>query len=362
VAQPLTARVGLSLAVSCDMIQHRDTETTQRAQSKAVFSSLRSICSLCHLCVSVLKRPRATRITVNLLAASFLCTFILTAQAQTPTPSPPVTEISPALDLVTRASVAVCAEREQDPLGSMAIDEMQARPSLPLLQEDVTAGAARAERLLPIARTLTTAALRTLARDAGVPEATLRPALARVAAVRRIKPDMDLRDNASVYYQDPHTIRFGTLFLAGLRTDEAMISVLAHELTHAADGPYTRLASLFRVVATRAARATRTRIAGHRSEELTCDLIGVLVARTYIARTPSVEPFARRSARAVEHNCVTRDETDLAHLSPRHTLHALLALNPVFARELTGEQAATLPRHAPRRARRAAAAHATPHR
>ena len=116
-------------------------------------------------------------------------------------------------------------------------------------------------------------------------------------------------------------------------------------------------------MAARAARATRFRVAGHRAEELTCDLVGVMVARAYIARTTSVEPFARRTARAVEHNCVTRDETDLAHLSPRRTLRTLLALEPAFAREITGEQAAAEPAPAPRRRpRRAAAAHATPRR
>jgi hypothetical protein len=298
-----------------------------------------------------------------------VCACPLSAQTQTKTPpaspgAPPARRAAPndAADLVARASAAVCTEREQDPLGSMAIDEMQARPSLPLLHADVSDGAQRAERLLPIARTLASEALRTLARDAGVADQALRPALARLNAVRRIKPDVELRDNASVYYQDPHAIRFGTLFLAGLRTDEAVVSVLAHELTHAADGPLTSLAPLFRAVAARVARTTRLRVAGHRAEELTCDLVGVLAARAYIARTSSVEPFARRTARAVEHNCVTRDETDLAHLSPRRTLRALLALDPAFARELTGEQAATLlappaPRRAPRRSR---AAHATP--
>src|SRR5438034_5066884 len=47
---------------------------------------------------------------------------------------------------------------------------------------------------------------------------------------------IDARDNASVLLREPHTIEFGTIFLAGLRSDEAMISVLAHELTHVASG------------------------------------------------------------------------------------------------------------------------------
>ncbi len=282
------------------------------------------------------------------------------APVEQPTEQPTAEMIAPA-DLETRALNAVCVEREQDPQGSAAIDEMQARPSLPLAHADVVAGAARAERLLPIARTLTADALRELARTGNVPDTTLRASLARVAQVRRIKPDMDLRDNASVYYQDPRAIRFGTLFLAGLRSEEAMISVLAHELTHVADGPRAALAPLFRDVARQAARAARFRITGHRAEELTCDLVGVHATRAYIARTASLEPFARRTARAVEHNCVERDETDLAHLSPRRTLRALLALDPAFARELTGEQQATRPAPSrPARPRRSSAAHATP--
>src|SRR2546423_4327079 len=237
--------------------------------------------------LALTKHARRTHAAVFVLMLACACplnaqTQALPSPSPTPSPTPALTapqiEATTAGDLVTRASAAVCTEREQDPAGSMAIDEMQARPSLPLLHEDVTAGAARAERLLPLARTLTATALRTLARETGVPTATLRPALTRLAAVRHIKPDVELRDNASVYYQDPHTIRFGTLFLAGLRADEAVISVLAHELTHAADGSRTTLAPLFRAIALRAARTTKTRVAGHRAEELTCDLVGVLVA------------------------------------------------------------------------------------
>jgi hypothetical protein len=308
-----------------------------------------------------MNRPSATRSAACLLA--LLCACAPNINAQTPTmqtPAPHVEATPDADDLVTRATTAVCAEREQDPQGSAAIDEMQARPSLPLLHADVVAGAARAERLLPVARTLAADALRALAHDEHVANKTWQPALARLAEVRRVKPDVELRDNASVFYRDPHTIRFGTLFLAGLRSDEAMVSVLAHELTHVADGPRSALAPLFRRLAMRAGRAAQFRVTGHRGEELTCDLVGVRAARAYIARTPSVESFARRTARAVEHNCVTRDETDRAHLSPRGTMRALLALDAMFAREVTGgERATTLaPRRLPRGRR--AAAHATP--
>src|ERR687883_648357 len=106
-------------------------------------------------------RARLTRVAAIILL--IICACPINAQTQaspTPSPAPQVETPPPAGDLSTRASVAACTEREQDPLGSMAIDEMQARPSLPLLHEDVTAGAQRAERLLPLARTLTAAALR----------------------------------------------------------------------------------------------------------------------------------------------------------------------------------------------------------
>ncbi len=318
----------------------------------------------------MLKRSAQQRARSGALkrAAQLCLTFalVLHVNAQTPVPAasappaPPVPETTGANDLVTRATIAVCAEREQDPQGSAAIDEMQARPSLPLLHADVLAGAARAERLLPLARTLASESLRALAHDERVAAATLAPALARITEVRHVKPDVELRDNASVFYQDPHTIRFGTLFLAGLRSDEGMISVLAHELTHVADGPRAALATLFLRVARRAGQAAQFRIAGHRAEELTCDLVGVMVARAYVARTPGVESAARRAARAVEHNCVTRDETDLAHLSPRRTMRALLALDATLARTVTGEQQATLPRPRPRTRRAASAAHAAP--
>ena len=55
---------------------------------------------------------------------------------------------------------------------------------------------------------------------------------------------MESRDNASVYLSRPHVITFGTIFLAGLRSDEGMISVLAHELMHIADGDNDSLRAL----------------------------------------------------------------------------------------------------------------------
>lgn len=270
---------------------------------------------------------------------------------------------------VERAAASVCAERELDPRGSAPIDVMQERVSLPVRNPEVLAGAARAARLLPVAKELAAETLSALMSQGGVAEAARRASLARVAAVRRVRLDVSLRDNASIVYDDPRAIRFGTIFVASLRSDEAMLSVMAHELTHAADGARGSLKPLFRRVARRAESGAGLRqISSRRGEELTCDLVGVLSARLFIARNASDEPEARRAARAVEHNCVGRDETDAAHLSPRETMRALLALEPVYAAEVTGESendasvaplnhpasrtVTPTPRVAPRRARR----------
>ncbi len=257
--------------------------------------------------------------------------------------SPPPTQVRPRVapdegDIVERAIGAACTERASDPLGSVPIDVMQARPSLPLGHPDAVAGARRADRLLPIAKGLVVAAIEQLAREYGIDEKRVRAAALRVLAVNKIEPDVELRDNASVILSTPRTIYFGTIFLAGLPSDEGMVSVLAHELTHIADGREDGLQNLFRLVGRRAANLTGLRIYGRRPEELTCDLVGAMSARSFITRTPSNEKLPRRLSRAVEHNCVEEDETDEAHLSPRNTMRALLALDPTLARDIIGDR------------------------
>jgi hypothetical protein len=266
-------------------------------------------------------------------------------------------------ELARRAMLVACTEREQDPQGSAPIDEMQARPSLPLRHAEVLDGAERAERLLPVAKILAAESLRALLREYGIREsAAVRAAFVRLARVRGVTPDIELRDNASVIYKEPRTIRFGTIFLAGLRSDEGMLSVLAHELTHVADGAQGSLALLFRGVVRRAGgTAQLQRINLRRGEELTCDLVGALAVRAYIARTPGVETLARRTSRALAHNCVERDHTDRAHLSPRTTMRALLTLDPALAREITGEATeASAPLAPPARRTQRRAAHPFP--
>jgi hypothetical protein len=246
-------------------------------------------------------------------------------------------------EMIERTMSTVCLEREADPLGSVPIDEMQARPSLPLSHHETIAGVRRAERLLPIARELTIDALRQLAEQYGLAPYRVRDAIARIKAVKNIEPDMELRDNAAVVLSDPHTISFGTIFLAGLKSDEGMVSVLSHELVHIADGKTDSLRPLFRLVGRRASVLTGLSIYGHRPEELTCDLVGAMATSALVTRTPSAESLARRLARSVEHNCVEEDDTDEDHLSPRNTMRAVFALNPELARDIMNREGFYVP-------------------
>ena len=244
-----------------------------------------------------------------------------------------------AREMVDLASGVVCKERIGDPRGSVPIDEMQGRPSLPVQSPEAVAGVQRAQRLLPIARNLVVISLRQLARDYNLSGSKgynlkVRRAIARVEAVKSIRPDVDSRDNASVFLKTPHTIVFGTIFLAGLPSDEGIISVLAHELVHIGDGGEDGLSLLFRALGNRASQLTGLKIRNQRAEELTCDLVGMLVARAYVSTTPSYEPLPRRISRSLEHNCVDQDEGDDDHLSPRSTIRALLTLSPTVSREL----------------------------
>jgi hypothetical protein len=244
-----------------------------------------------------------------------------------------------AREMMELASGVVCKERVRDPKGSVPIDDMQSRPSLPVQSPEAVAGAQRAQRLLPMAKNLVTASLRRLAREYSFSNqrsynARLQRAIAHVEAVRTIRPDMDSRDNASVFLRNPHTIVFGTIFLAGLPSDEGIVSVLAHELVHIADGSEDSLSFLFRAVGNRASKLAGMQIHDQRAEELTCDLVGTMATRSYVSSSPSYEPLARRISRSLEHNCVNQDEGDDDHLSPRNTIRALLALDPVLSRQL----------------------------
>ena len=251
--------------------------------------------------------------------------------------SPRETLSSGDRETVEQAIGVVCSDRVLDARGSMPIDDMQKRPSLPLQAPEVVRGAARAQRLLPVAKDLVIAKLRQLSVVYKVDRAKshnirISLAIARVQSVNRIKPDIDARDNASVFLKSPHTITFGTIFLASLRSDEGMVSVLAHELVHIGDGDTDTLRPLFRAVGDRASTLTGLHVREQRAEELTCDLVGESAVQSFIADSPNYDPLARRLARAVEHNCVDEDDSDEEHLSPRNTLRALLTIDVALRR------------------------------
>lgn len=276
-----------------------------------------------------------------------ICLISVPASAQrksgSHTSRPGATMPPEARALLEEAIAVVCTQAKLDPKSSVAIDEMQARPSLPVHHPDAQTGAQRAQKLLPIAKTLVISSLRQLVAEYNFNksrrlETRVQQAIARVNAVKRVRPDMDSRDNASVFLSRPQVITFGTIFLSGLRSDEGMISVLAHELMHIADGDNDSLRPLVTAVGNRASDLTGLDIHGQRSEEITCDLVGAMSARAYVASTPGYESITRRLARAVQHNCVDVDEGDEDHLSPRQTIRALLALNPVLVRELINDR------------------------
>lgn len=258
--------------------------------------------------------------------------------------SHPAATMSPeARALLEEAIAVVCTQAKLDPKSSVAIDAMQAQPSLPVAHPDAQAGAQRAQRLLPVAKELVIASLRQLVADYNLRKSSrferrVRQAIARVNAVKRVRPDMESRDNASVYLSRPQVITFGTIFLAGLRSDEGMISVLSHELMHIADGEHDSLRVLVSAVGKKAGELTGLDVQGQRGEEITCDLIGAMAVRAYVASTPGYESIARRLARSVQHNCVEIDEGDEDHLSPRNTVRALFSLHPVLVRELINDR------------------------
>ena len=278
-----------------------------------------------------------------------LCIFVICSSAFAQTKSgshstrKPPSMSTEAKALVEEAIGVVCTQAKLDPQSSVAIDEMQARPSLPVHSPEARTGAERAQRLLPIAKSLVVKSLRQLTAEYDLQKspkfsAKINQAIVRINGVRRVRPDMESRDNASVFLSRPRVITFGTLFLAGLRSDEGMISVLAHELMHIADGDNDSLRPLVSAVGAKASDLTGLDVYGQRAEEITCDLVGAMAVRAYVADTPGYESITRRLARSIQHNCVELDEGDEDHLSPRNTIRALLALKPALVRELINDR------------------------
>lgn len=231
-------------------------------------------------------------------------------------------------NIVERAIWTICTERNQDALGTIPIDEMAAQPLLPLTDVRVKEGRKRAERLLPKAKKLVPSLLSQLAATYNLEPLSQDWIRARVNAVREIKAEVENHDNASWRPSEPHAIIFGTVFLAGLRSDEAMITVLAHELTHAIDGTNRALLPLVRRIGARASQVAEVSIGETVAIELTCELIGLRVMRDYTSHTGNAKTMGQRLTRPMGKNCVRLDLADADHLSPRETMRLLLKLEP----------------------------------
>ena len=286
-----------------------------------------------------LPRLHATLFTV----VALLCTQLTFAgpskkaqkRKRRPAATSEVSEPARPSDIVSRAVAAVCAERVRDPQGSIPIDVMAAQNTLPLNDPQVVAGMARARRLLPVAKRLVPLALSRVA-DGTLDTRTLNWIATRVESVGTIKAEVEERDNSAWRPGDPRSIIFGTIFLAGLRSDEATLAVLAHELTHAASGPEQALQPIFTLIGDKASRLGPSPIGATAAMELTCEMAGVEAVRDYVARTPSGTAERRRLARALEKDCVGKDLGDYSHLSPRATMRLLLDLEPGLVKSIIG--------------------------
>ena len=237
-------------------------------------------------------------------------------------------------DTIDRAMTTICEERVKDPQGSIPIDEMAMQEPLPLNDRRVIAGRERAQRLLPVAKRLVPVVLNRLATAHNMKVVTPVWISSRLEIINNIKAEIKEHDNAAIRFSEPQSIIFGTVFLAGLRSDEAMLAVLAHELTHVADGQEHVLQPLFSRVGVRVLEVSRRMIQEDAAKELTCEMVGIQVVQQYLGKA-SGKGKIRRLVRPLEKNCVRRDLSDDTHLSPRETLRMLLMVEPDLMKAFT---------------------------
>src|SRR5258708_2222309 len=230
-------------------------------------------------------------------------------------------------DSTERTIAGVCETRGTDPKSTIPIDEMARTAPVPLSDPRVVAAQAHAQSLLTVAKRLAPFAVRRISMNSGVEPLNLKWMITRVQAVKYIRADVAEHDNAAWRPTEPDTIRIGTIFLLGLRSDEALIAVLGHELTHAINGTDEGLEPMFAHVSAKADHAGR-RISLSATAELTCELVGLEVARDYVSQSKGQGGSRQRLARALQKDCVVADRSDEDHLSPRATMRSLLSLQP----------------------------------
>lgn len=240
----------------------------------------------------------------------------------------PTVKATPRPDAVERTITTICKERVRDPQGSIPIDVMAAQPPLPLTDPRVIEGRRRAERLLPVAKRLVPYALSRLAASYNLEPMSLNWIIARANTVSAINVEVEAHDNAAWRPDEPHSITFGTVFMTGLRSDEAMITVLAHELTHAINGTDQALQPLLTRIGARASQTKGSPVGTEITGELASEMVGIQVLREYTGRSSKGGVTRRHLARALGKDCVRLDLADAHHLSPRETMRMLLRLDP----------------------------------
>jgi hypothetical protein len=223
---------------------------------------------------------------------------------------------------VERTIEFICQDRTRDPKATIPIDRMATQPVMPLTTSRVIAGRDRAESMLPVAKRLLPFALSRVAANNGLEPLNSKWILERIQSITAIRPDVSEGDNASWHPSEPNVIVFGRVFLNALRSDEAMLAVLSHEITHAINGTDHALEPIFRRV------SHKSSVGLAAAEELVCELVGIEVVRDYINQTSSLSSQSRRLARSLQKNCVSFDLSDAHHLSPRHTMRMLIKLDP----------------------------------
>lgn len=198
-------------------------------------------------------------------------------------------------------------------------------------------GIRNVRRLLPLAKKLTLESL-----GGTLKTASLSREKRLIAAVRQVVLDPRQGNSASVWEEDLSIIHVGPDYAVHLTSDDEVMLLLGHELTHVAVRT-GRLNDFIENVNEGARSTASLELAEEQKEELACDFIGAEVLKRYIALNPTEEASARRFSRAFGYEppserlahawqdfCASYngDSQDSEHLSQDQTLRALPGLDP----------------------------------
>ena len=240
------------------------------------------------------------------------------------------------------------ADLEQMSLNALALTTERQRAEQPnepepeLLPSDAHARQVRrrianARRLLPLAKTLAIESLHQVNEGLDLSRES-----ALIGAVHRLTLDPKLNESAEVWDEDLSTIHIGTEYAVHLGSDDEVMLLLGHELTHVA-ARTGRLRADIERLAQRIRETAGITASVRQREELACEYVGAETLKRFIASHPTadnnVERFSRafgyqsRSARLAEVwlefcHSYYGDPGDHDHLSEQQTLRSLLTFDP----------------------------------